>query len=275
MRKTVDGRMDSNFGRIVVGDNITSFHRIGGSQDSRGPAVSQQTGSTSHNEESPLDGGRAQIRFQEFVARSRHLEILDILHDLKSRITNLEDFIFRTNNGIRDGLKELGKQGEANYDRTIAFISRSSVQQKVRSDQSQPLIQDCLKQLQTLSEICTTLRQEQHYMNNLAKAQQSELLPDIEDDMTLADYLVWKGKKKEKSFKTCHTNSSESGESHDHNINEQSPGNDIQAFTLMFQQNITDEIKSSSFDSKPNEVAHGDSDCETIDSKVTASIKLD
>lgn len=81
-------------GHRVVGLDTSSsvsslpmhFNRISSSQDSY--TTSQPTGSL---EDSPLDGGRSQARFHEFVARSRHMELLEILHELRTKITGLDE----------------------------------------------------------------------------------------------------------------------------------------------------------------------------------------
>lgn len=62
-----------------------THHRITCSQESL------RSHSTSQEELVSVDGGRAHARFQEFVARTRHMEVLDILHEMRSKINNLEE----------------------------------------------------------------------------------------------------------------------------------------------------------------------------------------
>jgi hypothetical protein len=62
-------------------------HRIHSQDSSRGYSTSQLSSSL---EDSPLDGGRSHARFQEFVSRTRHMELIEILHELKTKICSLE-----------------------------------------------------------------------------------------------------------------------------------------------------------------------------------------
>lgn len=70
---------------------VLPYHRIGCSQDTfRSYPASQPSISTSI-EEASMDGGRAHIRFQDFVSRTRHAELLDTINELKLKIMAMEE----------------------------------------------------------------------------------------------------------------------------------------------------------------------------------------
>lgn len=78
-----------------------THHRITCSQESL------RSHSTSQEELVSVDGGRAHARFQEFVARTRHMELLDMLHEMRSKINNLEEKIAFLSNSRADQNTEM------------------------------------------------------------------------------------------------------------------------------------------------------------------------
>ncbi|RYH29352.1 hypothetical protein EON65_08815 [archaeon] len=67
-------------------------------ESARSQGTSQPASLVSSFEGSPLDGGRSQARFQEFVSRTRHMELLESVRELHTKVASLESKIDQLQN---------------------------------------------------------------------------------------------------------------------------------------------------------------------------------
>lgn len=169
---------------------------------SRANSFSQPTtnSSISLGEISPQDGGRSQARFQELVARTRHLETLEILHDIKKRLTNLEEVVYSSTSKVNDSIYVMQKHVETNIDSTnnINFQNYQS--------QAMLLTQIAMK-IETFNEKLTEVEKTlKEYPPSLPNACYS---PKSDDGLSLQCYLKRRTKSKPKPTSTIEINDSE------------------------------------------------------------------
>ncbi len=102
--------------------NFGAFSRAISSQESnRIPVTISQSSTTTGSsmvlaEEAPsnLDVYRNQSRFQEFIARSRHMEVMETLHDVKKRLIALEDRVGIQHTLAMQGINGVNREAETN-----------------------------------------------------------------------------------------------------------------------------------------------------------------
>lgn len=129
--------------------------------------ASQQSNFTSGTmyEESTNESGRSQGRFNEFVSRTRHLELLSVLNDLKQRISVLENIVNAQEMKQRNSVKELGRMTEMQCSQIVSAVSRTeshiSEEMKVYTKQLKEDSQKLDKVTQMITSISTTRTENQ------------------------------------------------------------------------------------------------------------------
>jgi hypothetical protein len=107
--------------------NIGTYARVtcSSQESNRGNLNSiSQHSSSSFLDDSTYEPHRSHARFQEFVARSRHLEIMDCLHDVKTRVVALEEKVELQNQKVGEGMTALSKQNGRNTDALLHTIGK-------------------------------------------------------------------------------------------------------------------------------------------------------
>jgi hypothetical protein len=141
-------------------------------------SLSQQTSSPSIEESPPQDGGRAQAKFQELVSRSRHLESMELLHDIKKRLTNLEELVASNNTKLYGAINNLEKKIDLDAEGAICATTQIHHNQNI-------LIMDVIKKLDVCYEKIDNVETTLHDMNKCCGASS----PDSDDAMSVGCYM--------------------------------------------------------------------------------------
>lgn len=177
-----------------VAANIVSYERIGSSQESRIAAVSQGAShSSSGYDESMMmnENPRSQLRFQEFIARTRHLESLEILQDIKKRMVFVEELSVAHNHKLSDQFQQLQKKVEIDACRAInlsvqANTAQSSIISELRKklDHQQLFLERLERKLDGLSDCIESVK----FLKFSFPTEQA-LIPSTDEGITLEQYL--------------------------------------------------------------------------------------
>lgn len=114
-------------------NHFGSYSRAISSQETnRIPVAISQTSSTTTGSSMPiveevqggLDFNRNQSRFQEFIARSRHMEVMEVLHDVKKRIVTLEEHVAIQHTITMQSIQGLNRESNLNTNTITEGMSK-------------------------------------------------------------------------------------------------------------------------------------------------------
>lgn len=176
------------------------------SQDSaRSQTTSQPSSIRSSFEGSPLDGGRSQARFQEFVSRTRHMELLDSIREIHSKVVTLESKIDQLQNQSNTILQnQCSNQHEF---KEVLQLSANDHSYFQSLDQKVNRISMELKQnLALLSQMHSAIEEQSHHVVSetyrevsISKTKCLDNLWEEDSDcgegIPVADYLITRSKK--------------------------------------------------------------------------------
>lgn len=141
-------------------------------------SLSQQTTSSSLDESPPQDGGRAQAKFQEMVSRSRHLESMELLHDIKKRLNNLEELVTSNNVKLYGAINNLEKKIDLDAEGAICATTQIHHNQNI-------LIMGVMRKLEVCCEKIDNVETTLHDINKYS----GDSSPESDDAMSVGCYL--------------------------------------------------------------------------------------
>lgn len=122
-----------------LASNIVSYNRIGSSQESRINSISQfSQQSYNHLNAAPHEvqsfgtsgDNSSQARYQEYIANTRHLELMEQMNDLRKRVTFIEEHMVTYHNHTMAVLKGLRSKVESDASRAIGLTIESNNAQR-------------------------------------------------------------------------------------------------------------------------------------------------
>jgi hypothetical protein len=138
--------------------NFGSYSRTMSSQEAnRIPvAISQSSTTTGSSmavvEEAPvgLDFHRNQSRFQEFIARSRHMEVMEVLHDVKKRLIALEQQVSVQHELSTQNIHGVNREASMNTNTITEGLSKIYTNNANYLKELTNCVQDCKEEIHQL-----------------------------------------------------------------------------------------------------------------------------
>lgn len=190
--------MELNFGRMISSEGSNSsnsqqnFVRIS-SQDSKPTSSSQISGVVPMFDDQTgggVEGGRSQARFQEFVSRSRHLEIMETLHDIKNRVSKLEETATYNQKKTLEAIAVCVRRYDTH---TVQILNSTSQAHQQNTDALRDIDQKLTKCDKNIQEVATMY-------TSRAKLDVFDLnTPDSDDGVSFTQYMACKKSRKEES----------------------------------------------------------------------------